>query len=301
MTNDTKSIFFALLAVGLWSTVATAFKIALKSVDYLDLLFYSSLFTLFFYGIIVFSTNHRNVLTQVSKRDLTLSILMGFLNPFLYYLLLFKAYSLLKAQEALSLNYTWAIILTILISIIQKKKIGVLSYLALMISFLGVIIILSKGKIFALRPSDPFGAFLAISSALVWSTFWVLNSISKLTSIIRMFYNFLFGTFFILLFQLLFVGGIVISPILSYLPVIYISLFEMGVTFLLWGKALNLTRKPAIVNNLVYLSPLISIFFINTLLGEKIELPTLLGLLLIIIGLIFQHFVSKYPLKVFQT
>ena len=34
----------------------------------------------------------------------------GFLNPFLYYIILFKAYSLLPAQEALSLNYTWPLV-----------------------------------------------------------------------------------------------------------------------------------------------------------------------------------------------
>lgn len=259
MDNNLKSIILALSAVIFWSTVATAFKIALKSVDYLNLLLYSSLFTLLFYSIIIFVTQRIKNVLQITSRDLLLSFLMGFLNPFLYYLILFISYSLLKAQEALSLNYTWAIILTLLISFVHKKKIKLLSYLALLISFFGVLVILSKGKILTLQPSNSFGAFLAISSAFVWGCFWVINTISKIDTISRMFYNFLFGTLFILLFYLL-NGNLKLFEPTAILPILYVSLFEMGITFIIWNKALVITKKPALVNNLIYISPLISIF-----------------------------------------
>jgi hypothetical protein len=44
MKEQDKALILALSAVLLWSTVATAFKIALRYFDYLNLLFYSSLF-----------------------------------------------------------------------------------------------------------------------------------------------------------------------------------------------------------------------------------------------------------------
>ncbi|NJK98814.1 MAG: EamA family transporter, partial [Bacteroidales bacterium] len=49
--------------------------------------------------------------------------MLGFLNPLLYYLVLFKAYSLLPAQIAQPLNYTWPLILVILSIIFLSKNI----------------------------------------------------------------------------------------------------------------------------------------------------------------------------------
>lgn len=296
MDNNVKSIILALSAVIFWSTVATAFKIALKSVDCLNLLLYSSLFSLLFYTIIIFVTKRVKNVLQITSRDLLLSGFMGFLNPFLYYLVLFKSYSLLKAQEALSLNYTWAIILTLLISFVHKKKIRLLSYLALLISFFGVFVILSKGKILTLQPSNTFGAFLAISSAFVWGSFWVINTISKTEAISRMFFNFLFGTLFIYFYYLL-NGNFKLFEPTATLPILYISLFEMGITFIIWNKALVITKKPAFVNNLIYLSPLISIIFINIVLKEEIELSTFVGLMLILAGILLQYYFSNLPQK----
>lgn len=171
MRADSKALAYGALAVVFWSTVATAFKIALRQVSPIELLAYASLFSslVLFLNIIYFGKIR--LLFEISIRNIYKSVLIGLLNPFLYYLVLFKAYSLLPAQEALSLNYTWAIVLTFLSSKFQKKQIGLISYISLFVSFLGVLVIVSKGRIVELKPSDPLGALLAISSAFIWGVF----------------------------------------------------------------------------------------------------------------------------------
>ena len=47
---------------------------------------------------------------------------MGLFNPFLYYLVLFKAYDLLEAQEAGTLNYIWPIRFGVAINSLFKTK-----------------------------------------------------------------------------------------------------------------------------------------------------------------------------------
>ena len=42
MEDQKKAYGFALLSVALWSTVATAFKLALRDMDHFQLLFYST-------------------------------------------------------------------------------------------------------------------------------------------------------------------------------------------------------------------------------------------------------------------
>ncbi len=291
MANETKSILLASLSVIFWSTVATAFKIALMYVNPYQLLVLASTTASIVLLIALLLTGKLLLLNTLKFSFFLKSLLIGFLNPFLYYLVLFKAYSLLPAQEALSLNYTWAIVLTILTSIFQKKKVNFISYISLFISFIGVLIILSKGSIVSLKPSNHYGAFLAMASSVIWGVSWLLNIMSEKDDEMRLFLNFTFGAFYGWIY--LFINGYVQIPnFYGLLPVIYVGIFEMGVTFILWNKALKMAANPAKVNNLIYLSPVISLAFISLVLKENISIFTLLGIFLIIAGIILQNFTS---------
>ena len=81
----------------------------------------------------------------MSVREYLFSAALGFLNPFFYYLVLFKAYSLLPAQVAQPINMTWPILLTIISIPLLGQKITLKSIAALVISFSGVILISSQG------------------------------------------------------------------------------------------------------------------------------------------------------------
>jgi drug/metabolite transporter (DMT)-like permease len=70
---------------------------------------------------------------------------------------------------------------------------------------------------------------------------------------------------------------------------IYVGLFEMGITFVLWLSALKLSENTAKVGNLIFISPFLSLVFIRVFVGEEILMSTLLGLALIITGLIAQQ------------
>ena len=63
----------------------------------------------------------------------------------------------------------------------------------------------------------------------------------------------------------------------------------MGITYILWLKALSLSRTTAQVGNLIYLSPFLSLFFIRIVVGEPIAASTVLGLALIVTGIVAQR------------
>jgi drug/metabolite transporter (DMT)-like permease len=67
------------------------------------------------------------------------------------------------------------------------------------------------------------------------------------------------------------------------------GIFEMGITFLLWSKALKYAESAAKISILIYLSPFLSLIFIHFIVGEKIYLSTILALLLIISGIGIQR------------
>lgn len=188
-----KVYLLAILAILFWSTVASAFKISLRYINYKQLLFYSSLVSVLALSIMMYFSGGFKKLKSMQSRKWILSLMLGLLNPFLYYLVLFKAYDVLPAQEAMTLNYTWPLILAVLSAPILGQKLTLKSLIALLISFSGIIIIATNGKPASLEFANLTGNLLAIGSSVVWALFWLFNAKSHLNEIMKLFLNFLWG------------------------------------------------------------------------------------------------------------
>jgi drug/metabolite transporter (DMT)-like permease len=288
MRKQSKAYIFAVFAVLFWSTVATAFKIGLKSLSYSELLLFSSFFSMIILFIILSLQRKLGWLSEQSIKEIFYSALLGFLNPFLYYLILFKAYELLPAQEALTLNYTWAIVVVLLSIPMLGQRIRVMNFIALFVSFSGVVVIATHGDLLSLELSEPRGVLLALISAFVWAIFWLMNLKDKRDEVIKLSMNFVFGFAYILVYQIL-IDGVRLPEITGILSGVYIGCFEMGVTFVLWLLALKYSETTAKVSNLIYLSPFLSLIFIALILHEAIHISSLFGLILIISGILIQQ------------
>jgi drug/metabolite transporter (DMT)-like permease len=286
MKNQNKSYLFALAAVILWSTVATAFKIALSFSTIIQMLTIASVTSTVSIFIILYFSNNHNKLLQQKPIDYYKSALYGLLNPFIYYLVLFKAYSLLPAREAQPLNYTWVLVVSLLSVIVLKQKIKWLNFIALFVSFAGVVVISTRGDILGFKFSNVYGVLLAVGSSLIWGAYWILNLKDRRHDTIKLFWNFLFGSVFSII--ALIVSNSYNIEIKGITSSVYIGLFEMGITFFLWMKALSLSENTAEVGNIIYLSPFISLIFIHFILGEEIMISSFVGLLLIIFGVVIQ-------------
>lgn len=60
----------------------------------------------------------------------------------------------------------------------------------------------------------------------------------------------------------------------------------MGVTFILWLKALEKSERTSQVSMLIYLSPFISFMIIHLTVGEEITASTIIGTVLLITGIL---------------
>ncbi|GAI43124.1 unnamed protein product, partial [marine sediment metagenome] len=110
--------------------------------------------------------------------------------------------------------------------------------------------------------------------------------------VVKLFLNFLFGFIFILI-VIVFSKRLIIPKIPGVTGAVYIGLFEMGITFVLWLKALKLSETTAQVSNLIYLTPFLSLLIINITVGEKILISTIIGLILIVMGIIMQQYNTR--------
>jgi len=295
-SQDRKAYTYALIVVLFWSTIASAFKISLRYSDFLHLTLFGTFVSLFIFFVILVIQNKLILLKNYSTKDYLLSAILGFLNPCLYYLVLLKAYSLLPAQVVQPLNYTWPIILVLLSIPLLKQKMKFQNVLAILISYLGVFVILTRGGISGFGAVNLCGVLLALGSTLIWALYWIFNIKDEQDAVSRLFVNFLFGFVFLLMVILLF-SKITMPNIRGLLGAVYIGTFEMGITFVIWLRALKLSKTTAQVSNLIYLAPFLSLVIINFVVGEKILLATIIGLIFIVAGIIMQQYNRKVTSK----
>lgn len=283
----------ASVAVLSWSTVATAFKVALSYLTHFEMLLVASFTSLAIFAVVLTVQRRWGAVKALPRRTWGYFALLGLLNPVAYYLVLFKSYDLLPAQVAQPVNYFWPIFLLVLLALFAKQRIPAKKYVGMFISLGGLVLISAGGGQMGNLEISPFGLFLGLVSAVLWATYWMVNNKNshKADATIACFMSFLFGSVYLA------IGALFVGVNLHTLPGIlsgmYVGAFEMGIPFICFGLAIRTTSNPALVNQLCYLSPFLSLFFVSTILGEQIVPTTYIGLSLIVAGIVFNEYFAK--------
>lgn len=287
MKTESKAIVCGALAVCCWSTVATAFKLALRHFNNYEMLLVASATAAVLFFVVCLIIGKLPQLARLSLRQWLSCILLGAINPVAYYLALFKAYSLLPAQVAQPINYAWPIALLVLLSVFGGKPISKSKYLGMFMSLCGVAVISFGTGLVGAHSLSGIGIALALFSAVLWAVYWLLNNKlgTNIDPVIALLIGFVFGTAVL-------GAGCLFTPVhlgnaAGLAASVYVGLFEIGVPFILFGMALRLTSNPALINQMCYLSPFLSLVVIWLVLRESILPTTYVGLLLIVGGIAF--------------
>ncbi|BEV73583.1 DMT family transporter [Paludibacterium sp. THUN1379] len=281
-------------AVLAWSTVASAFKLSLQHLTPSQLLLWANLASLLCLLAILSVQGRLGELRTSWRAHWQRSLLLGAINPFAYYLVLFQAYALLPAQEAQAINYTWALTLSLLSVPVLKQRLRSQDMLAALVCYLGVLAIATHGDLLSLHFGNPQGVILALGSTLLWAGYWLANTRDRREPVIGLTLNFACALPLILLWCA-WRGQLQWPSWQGLLGGSYVGAFEMGFTFVLWLSALKRAVNTARIANLIFLSPLLSLLLIHLLAGEAILPSTLYGLALILFGLLLQKWPAPRP------
>ena len=137
--------------------------------------------------------------------------------------------------------------------------------------------------------ADTGGVLLATGSSVFWALYFILNLRDKRDEAVKLFLNFLCASIYLTITMAISGNWPESISLKGWLSVVYIGLFEMGITFFFWLKALQLAPSTARVSNLVYLAPFLSLIFVSLVLHEPLYLTTPAGLLLIVAGILIQN------------
>lgn len=289
MRKSSGAYLYAALAIMMWGTIPTAFKIALAELSIVTMLTITTVISTAVLFLIVVLSGKLRLLTVMTRRDLIWSALLGLINPVAYYLLLLAAYSRLPGQVAQPINMIWPIILVFFSIPLLHQRIPARSFLALFISLAGVYIIASQGALFHPGKSDTAGVLLALVSGVLWALYFVLNVRDKRDEAVKLFTSFVFGSVYMVVIMAATGSFTEAVSLKGAAASAYCGLFEMGITFWFWLRALQLAETTDRVSNLVYFAPFISLILLHFIIGEPIYYTTPLGLLLIIGSVLFQN------------
>lgn len=275
-----------LLAVVFWSTASTAFKLGLQSQTPLQLVTLATLASALILGGAL--ALRRPPATRTApgwRRLLAEATTLGLINPLLFYPTLLSGYDRLPAQIAQPLNYTWAIVLALLAVPLLRQRLARRAVLGIAISYSGALLLIAGATASPLGTPDPLGVALIFASTLLWALYWIMNTRTRSDPLI------LLATSFAM-------AGIMLSIALSLLGAwppltretvgyaLWIGALEMGLTFVLWQRALRLTAQVGRIGQLIFLAPFLSLVPIALVLGEAIQPSSLLGLTIIVTGLV---------------
>ena len=281
-----KEYIYALISVLLWSTTATVTKILLGNLDSMQILLISSLFAFVFLFIINCIKGNLNEIKKYRIKDFFKIAIIGILGIFLYNLFLYIGINNLPASRAFIINYLWPIMTVIFACLLLKEKFTMRKIVAIIISFIGVIVVSSNGSISNIEKNGIIGTICCILAAVSYGLFSVLNKKETYNKYISMML-FYFTSFIISLIYVLLSKRLFIPEINQFFGLIWLGFFTSATAFTSWALALE-KGDTARISNIAYLTPFISLVWISVVLKEKISIYSVLGLIIIIFGILIQ-------------
>jgi len=291
MSDTKKGYIYLLLCIVCWAFIPIASKNILSDLDNIQMLFYSTIVSTGVLFLFVILQGKFKMLFSYKISDYLYMALIGFIGIYFNYLMLYKAFSIADATVVFILNYTWPVFLFIISIFVFKEKFTIKKFVAILVSFFGIVIIITKGSLYQINLSNIKGDFYAILAALSAAVYSIIGKKKNFEKTTSVFIYFLFVLLFIT--PTVFVLSNFKIPDLNSLFWLTINgVFINGISFIFWFKALEYL-KTHIISSGIYLTPFLSLVYLNIFLGQKIFLSSIIGLILISLGIIIVTFVPN--------
>ena len=281
-----KEYICAIISVLLWSTTATVSKLLLGSLDSMQILLVSSLFSFIFLLIINCINGSIKEIKKYKPKDYLIIFALGVIGIFLYDLFFYLGINAMQASQAFIINYLWPIMTVLFACIILKEKFTIRKIIAIIISFIGVIIVSSNGNLLSIEKSSLMGTIYCLLAALLYGLFSALNkkqNYNKYTSMMLFYFN----STIISLIYVIATKRFFVPELSQTLGLLWIGIFTSAVAYTSWALALA-KGDTARISNIAYLTPFISLVWTGIVLKEKISFYSVLGLVIIVLGIFIQ-------------
>jgi len=282
MQSKTKAIIYTLICVALWGLIPVVSKLGQASLDNHQFLFWSSVVSFIAFLVATVTVKKSKEFLSYKPGDWISAIVLGFLGTYLYYILLYFGYANAQGLEVLVLQYSWPIFIVLLSVFILNEKFTPRRGLAVLLGFVGVALVLTKGNITEIHLDNYFVDMLVIGAALSFGLFSVLSKKVNLEPYTMITIFFLTASIASLV-SMLWLSDFSLPTKDSIVPVLVNGLFVNGFSYIFWIKALKETEA-SFVAPFVFLTPVLSALYLIVFFQEPLLPVYSIGLLAVIIG-----------------
>lgn len=240
--------------------------------------------------LLPFSFPHFKKDWPIIKSEFKLLFYYGFMGVFLSNLLFYNAPKTASAVDMTILMCTSPIFMMLFARLFFKDHINVLWILGSLVSFFGVITLVTKGNYLNLANINfTEGHFWTLGCSICFALYSVCMRLFKVQMHLTVFLQTIFtiGSFFCIIALFLGHGGFIfyINSQLV-LPLLYMAVGASIIAFLLWNTAIK--KIGAVKAGIIYyLVPVFGSFFAVIFLGETINSMQFLGGFFVLGGVIF--------------
>lgn len=281
-----KEYIYAFVSIFLWSTTATVTKLLLGTLNSMQILAVSSLFAFAFLLVVNIIKGNLKELNSYTTKDYLKISGIGILGVFLYYLFLYLGTDILQASQAFIINYLWPIMIVLFACIFLKEKMTSRKIIAIILSFIGVIIVTANGNLLNIEKDTIIGAICCILAAISYGLFSVLNKKTRYNKYVSMMLFYFISFIISLLYILLFESSFKLEGV-QLLGLLWVGIFTSAIAFTSWALALE-KGDTAKISNLAYITPFLSLVWTALILKEELNINAIIGLVIIVLGIFIQ-------------
>ena len=281
-----KEYLWAGVSILFWGSTAAVSTLMMDTLSSLTVVFYNSLAAALFLLAVVVFTGRLPLLRRLRPRQLVKLSGLGLLGMFSVCVCLYYGLSHLKAQQAYIINYLWPILIVVFSWLILGQRMTARKGLALLLSFLGVVIVATEGNLAGMAQVDLGGVAACLGAACSYALFAVLNMRVTCDKFVAMLVYYA-ATTAASLICVLTEGPIPLLTLTQWSGILWLGVLTNGLAYTSWALAMD-RGDTAKLSNLAYLTPFLSLVYIFFLLHEPIALSSYLGLLFILSGVLLQ-------------
>lgn len=287
MTTRTTYLSSLITTILLWSATPAVATIALRELNNYQLLFYVSCVATVSLFVAVVITGKLPLLLHYSKRDLAILFSMGSIGIFLYHIFLFGSFQHAPAGQVNVANYLWPVFICIFSVPILKEKWRFTTFIAVIISFFGVTLSLTQGNFQSFSNNYIKGYVLAALGAVCYGLFSVMGKKFNFDRITSMCIYYASATILITPTMLSLSHFTIPRHATTIISILILGIIMNSLAFVLWFRSLHEGHTHTTANA-VFAIPFLAMVWTYLLNNEPFALASVIGMLLIIVGIIIQ-------------
>lgn len=280
-----KPYLLAAISIFIWSTVPVISKNLLGNFSSLQIVCASALFAALFLIILNIANGNIKKLKEYKAKDFITTILIGLPGTFFYYVFLYLGTDKMLASQAFIINYLWPIMSIVFACVILKEKMTAKGIIAVIMSFIGVIIV-TGDDILHFDSNTLFGAFFCILGAISYGLFTALNKKFAYTKSVSMMISYS-ATFIFTFFIILLTDDLFTLNFYQTLGIFWNGVFSYAIGTTLWTIALD-KGNTSKISNFAYVTPFLALVWTAIFLREPIKPTSIIGLIVIVSGILLQ-------------